>query len=191
MILINRLLQQHINRTSIKLITYALRPLFPRLAIRQKSTVFVSRKDARTCLPQHLILMFVSGIFTTKKSYCVLHYQTFHVIPLCSRRTAQALSPVWVFIAPFRSIKYPPIGWNDGKIRAFGPETGRLQFLINDTHKGAVTALAVTKPINEQGEVRLISGGDDGQVRVWIVSKNRQILETSMKEHKGKPSFFL
>lgn len=86
------------------------------------------------------------------------------------------------FIIPSSSFQ---LGWSDGKIRAFGPESGRLQYCINDTHKGAVTALAVTQPINHEGQVRLISGGDDGQVRVWLVGKDKQKLETSMKEHKG------
>ncbi|KAL2918632.1 hypothetical protein HK105_202033 [Polyrhizophydium stewartii] len=76
-------------------------------------------------------------------------------------------------------------GWNDGKIRAFGPQSGRLQYEINDAHKRGVTALAVTEPYNDRGDFRIVSGGEDGQVRVWKISKQVQHLEDAMKEHKG------
>lgn len=51
-------------------------------------------------------------------------------------------------------------GWNDGKIRAFGPQSGRLQYEINDAHKKGVTALAVTDPYNARGDFRIVSGGE-------------------------------
>jgi cilia- and flagella-associated protein 52 len=51
-------------------------------------------------------------------------------------------------------------GWNDGKIRAFGPQSGRLQYEINDAHKRSVTALAVTDPFNSRGDFRIVSGGE-------------------------------
>ncbi|KAJ3043454.1 Cilia- and flagella-associated protein 52 [Rhizophlyctis rosea] len=76
-------------------------------------------------------------------------------------------------------------GWNDGKIRAFGPQSGRLQYEINDAHKKGVTALAVTDPFNPYGDFRIVSGGEDGQVRVWRITKQVQVLECAMKEHKG------
>ena len=61
-------------------------------------------------------------------------------------------------------------GWSDGKIRAFGPQSGRLLYVINDAHKtqgmkrvsgnlSGVTALAVS-----HDNTRLISGGADSQV---------------------------
>ncbi|KAJ3195774.1 Cilia- and flagella-associated protein 52 [Irineochytrium annulatum] len=76
-------------------------------------------------------------------------------------------------------------GWNDGKIRAFGPQSGRLQYEINDAHKRSVTALAATEPYNQRGDFRIVSGGEDGQVRVWKISRQVQTLEDAMKEHKG------
>ncbi|KAI8910144.1 WD40-repeat-containing domain protein [Gorgonomyces haynaldii] len=76
-------------------------------------------------------------------------------------------------------------GWNDGKIRAFGPQTGRLQYEINDAHKKGVTAIAPTDSYNKQGDFRIVSGGEDGQVRVWKVTKQLRSLEDAMKEHKG------
>lgn len=51
-------------------------------------------------------------------------------------------------------------GWNDGKIRAFGPQSGRLQYVINDAHKRVVTALAVTDAYNNRGDFRIVSGGE-------------------------------
>lgn len=82
-------------------------------------------------------------------------------------------------------------GWSDGKIRAFGPQTGKILFVVNDAHKligqsrisgvlVGVTALAMTRD-----STRLVSGGSDGQVRVWKIGANSQVLEASMKEHKA------
>jgi WD40 repeat protein len=88
-------------------------------------------------------------------------------------------------------------GWTDGKIRAFGPQSGRLQYVINDAHKPVVTALAVTDAYNNQGDFRIVSGGDgmssqlilDGEVRVWKISAQVQTLVHAMKEHKGRIHF--
>eukprot|EP01062_Namystynia_karyoxenos_P031385 TRINITY_DN2327_c0_g1_i4.p1 TRINITY_DN2327_c0_g1~~TRINITY_DN2327_c0_g1_i4.p1 ORF type:complete len:664 (+),score=248.70 TRINITY_DN2327_c0_g1_i4:80-1993(+) len=82
-------------------------------------------------------------------------------------------------------------GWSDGKIRAFGPQTGKLLYVIGDAHKvegmkrlsgngNGVTALCV----DSQGK-RLISGGADSQVRVWSLTRHTQAMEASMKEHKA------
>ncbi len=79
-------------------------------------------------------------------------------------------------------------GWSDGKIRAFGPQSGRLQYTINDAHQNGVTALAVTDEDNTEGDFRIISGGGDGQVRIWKITRYTQNLEIAMKEHKGTPS---
>jgi WD40 repeat protein len=81
-------------------------------------------------------------------------------------------------------------GWNDGKIRAFGPESGRVQYTVNDVHKNGVTAIAVTEPYNEQGDFRIVSGGADGQVRIWRITRQTQIMEAAMKEHKGMSNFY-
>lgn len=49
--------------------------------------------------------------------------------------------------------------WNDGKIRAFAPETGRLMYAINSAHRIGVTAIATTSDCH-----RIISGGGEGEV---------------------------
>lgn len=70
-------------------------------------------------------------------------------------------------------------GWDDGKIRAFFPESGKLQYVITDAHAESVTAVACTHDSS-----KVISGGKDGRVRVWNVSGSTQTMELSFKEHK-------
>lgn len=70
-------------------------------------------------------------------------------------------------------------GWSDGKIRAFGPQTAKLLYTINDAHHKAVTALAITSD-----SAKVISGGDEGYVRVWNVAGKTQTMVASMKDHK-------
>ena len=50
-------------------------------------------------------------------------------------------------------------GWSDGKVRAFGPQSGKLLYAINDAHHKAVTALAVTP---DPG--RILTGGEEGEL---------------------------
>uniref|UniRef100_H2Y477 Uncharacterized protein n=1 Tax=Ciona savignyi TaxID=51511 RepID=H2Y477_CIOSA len=72
--------------------------------------------------------------------------------------------------------------WNDGKIRVFLPESGKLWYTINNAHNSGVTAIATTADSK-----RIISGGGEGQVRVWDLEFNpkRQYLRGAMKEHKS------
>ncbi|KAK2816865.1 hypothetical protein Q5P01_025056 [Channa striata] len=70
--------------------------------------------------------------------------------------------------------------WNDGKIRVFAPESGRLMLIIHNAHRMGVTAIAGTRDCR-----RIVSGGGEGQVRVWeLQSHSYRLLET-MKEHKA------
>ncbi|GBG66294.1 hypothetical protein CBR_g57893 [Chara braunii] len=71
-------------------------------------------------------------------------------------------------------------GWRDGKIRAFGPQSGKLLYTIHEAHPLGVTAICGTTEGN-----RIISGGKEGQVRVWRIGKESQSMIASMKEHKG------
>jgi cilia- and flagella-associated protein 52 len=70
-------------------------------------------------------------------------------------------------------------GWQDGRVRAFLPESGKLAFVINDAHVGDVTALAYT----HDGRM-LLTGGEDGRVRVWDISGAVPTMTQSWKEHK-------
>uniref|UniRef100_A0A7S0ILU1 Cilia- and flagella-associated protein 52 n=1 Tax=Calcidiscus leptoporus TaxID=127549 RepID=A0A7S0ILU1_9EUKA len=85
-------------------------------------------------------------------------------------------------------------GWSDGKIRSFGPQSGCLQYVINDAHRltgvgnssgGVVPQNGVTSLCPTNDTRKLISGGADGKVRVWAVSKGQQVMLASMQEHKG------
>jgi len=71
-------------------------------------------------------------------------------------------------------------GWSDGKIRAFGPQSGKLLWTINDAHVGEVTALA-TCTDNDM----VVSGGSDGSVRLWRATRQSRVMLGSMKEHKA------
>lgn len=72
-------------------------------------------------------------------------------------------------------------GWSDGKIRAFLPQSGKLLYVINDSHKNGVTALASTTDCS-----RIVSGGMEGEVRVWRIQRQTQTMDASLKEHRGR-----
>ena len=75
-------------------------------------------------------------------------------------------------------------GWDDGKIRAFYPETGRMKFVIPDAHSERVTALAIADN-DARSPWRIVSGGAEGRVRVWKVTSSHQAMLASLKEHRG------
>lgn len=70
--------------------------------------------------------------------------------------------------------------WNDGIIRAFTPLTGRLIYAILNAHNKGVSALAATR----KGD-RLVSGGCEGQIRLWAVNYTQQWLLCTLKEHNA------
>jgi WD40 repeat protein len=72
-------------------------------------------------------------------------------------------------------------GWSDGKVRAFLPQSGKLLYVINDAHKNGVTAIAVT---SDSG--RIITGGMEGEVRLWKIGNQTQTMDASLKEHRGR-----
>ena len=59
------------------------------------------------------------------------------------------------------------IAWDDGKIRLFLPESGRLSLVVHDAHGMGVTAIAITADCQ-----RIISGGGEGQVPVCGVAES-------------------
>lgn len=71
-------------------------------------------------------------------------------------------------------------GWDDGKIRAFYPESGKVMFTIHDAHQRGVSAIACTSDCR-----RIISGGNEGMIRVWDIKPDCQTLVSTMKEHKN------
>lgn len=72
-------------------------------------------------------------------------------------------------------------GWSDGKIRAFLPQSGKLFYAINDAHNHGVTALRSTNDCQ-----RIVSGGMEGEVRIWRIGMQTQVLESSLKEHRSR-----
>ncbi|XP_021919910.1 cilia- and flagella-associated protein 52 isoform X2 [Zootermopsis nevadensis] len=74
-------------------------------------------------------------------------------------------------------------GWNDGKIRAFTPQTGRLIYEIHNAHSKGVTAVAITTC-----GLQVVSGGGEGQVRVWKITPTYQKLQGILQEHKSSVS---
>ncbi|NXF69925.1 CFA52 protein, partial [Ciccaba nigrolineata] len=68
--------------------------------------------------------------------------------------------------------------WNDGNIRAFLPQSGRPMYEINHAHSLGVTAIATTSDCK-----RIISGGGEGQVRVWEIHERIHKLGEILKEH--------
>ena len=74
-------------------------------------------------------------------------------------------------------------GWNDGKIRSFLPQSGKLLYAINDSHNHGVTALCGTSDCQ-----KIVSGGMEGEVRIWRIGRQTQIMDCSLKEHRSRVS---
>ncbi|EAT39137.1 AAEL009035-PA [Aedes aegypti] len=70
--------------------------------------------------------------------------------------------------------------WNDGVIRAFTPLTGKLIYAIPNAHNKGCSSVAVTS----NGKI-LVSGGIEGQVRVWKIEPYMQSMIGVLKEHYG------
>lgn len=68
--------------------------------------------------------------------------------------------------------------WNDGVIRAFTPLTGKLIYAIPNAHNKGCSAVTISKC----GET-LVTGGCEGQIRVWKIEAIRQSLIGVLKEH--------
>jgi len=74
-------------------------------------------------------------------------------------------------------------GWNDGKIRSFLPQSGKLLYAVNDAHNHGVTSISGTSDCQ-----KIVSGGMEGEVRVWRIGRQTQVMEGSLKEHRGRVS---
>ncbi|XP_039306086.1 cilia- and flagella-associated protein 52 [Solenopsis invicta] len=70
--------------------------------------------------------------------------------------------------------------WNDGIIRAFSPHNGEFYFSIYNAHTKAVSTITVTSD-----DSTMISGGCDGQVRVWDIKTDVRRLISVLKEHRS------
>lgn len=86
--------------------------------------------------------------------------------------------------------------WDDGKIRGYGFDKSgkslKLKFERGEAHSKGVTAIACTSDGN-----RIVSGGGEGQVRIWDIVQSMDAkgnlvyipkLTETMMEHKGTVS---
>eukprot|EP01061_Rhynchopus_euleeides_P043252 TRINITY_DN754_c1_g3_i1.p1 TRINITY_DN754_c1_g3~~TRINITY_DN754_c1_g3_i1.p1 ORF type:complete len:679 (+),score=265.34 TRINITY_DN754_c1_g3_i1:107-2038(+) len=120
-----------------------------------------------------------------------------HDIRIWNARTSQELLRIQVANLECNAVCFTKdgkaivSGWSDGKIRAFGPQSGKLLYVIHDAHKiqgmkrisGSLTG--VTALCVDNSNQRILSGGADSQVRVWRINASSQTMEASMKEHKA------
>jgi len=70
-------------------------------------------------------------------------------------------------------------GWLDGILRCHDCETGELLWEIQDAHAGGVASVTVA-----HNQRFFVSGGEDGEVRVWDI-KSRELV-CNLKEHKQR-----
>lgn len=81
-------------------------------------------------------------------------------------------------------------GWNDGKVRAFYPESGKLMYTVHDCHAKGVTAVALSSD-----GTRLVTGGNDSLVRIWQLTKDLDTdkitskMISSLREHQNAISY--
>ena len=76
-------------------------------------------------------------------------------------------------------------GWDDGQIRCHGTFDGSDLWTISEAHK-VVNDRAVRCMQLSNNEKFLLSGGEDGAIRVWEI--RRRLMVTHLKEHKSRIS---
>jgi len=67
-------------------------------------------------------------------------------------------------------------GWEDGKVRAHDVDSGKQVWLIDNCHRGGVTAILLS-----HNQRFLCTGGEEGEVRVWEL-RSRELV-SHLKEH--------
>ena len=75
--------------------------------------------------------------------------------------------------------------WSDGQIRAFSPQSGKEKFVIPNAHPDSVTSLTTCNDVDVGSNWRLVSGGKDGGITIWMITETHQRMLHSMKEHRG------
>ena len=70
-------------------------------------------------------------------------------------------------------------GWSDGKIRAYRCDNMSLLWQIDNAHKNGVTAIALSHNYKF-----IVSGGNEGEIRVWEI-RSRELI-AHLKEHTSK-----
>ncbi|XP_030372398.1 cilia- and flagella-associated protein 52 [Scaptodrosophila lebanonensis] len=131
----------------------------------------------------------------TKSVYCITFPKNYAAVFATSGRECiriwsasrkQELLRIMVYNFNCAAIRFTQDGtsiisvWNDGIIRAFTPITGRLIYCIPNAHNKGCSALAVSS----NGRM-IVTGGIEGQVRVWKIDPYRQDLLGVLKDHSG------
>ena len=70
-------------------------------------------------------------------------------------------------------------GWSDGKIRAFRVDNNQQLWQIDNAHKNGVTAISLS-----HNNKFIVSGGQEGEIRVWEI-RSRELI-AHLKEHTSK-----
>jgi WD40 repeat protein len=68
-------------------------------------------------------------------------------------------------------------GWSDGKIRAHESDTGSPLWLIDNAHRGGVTALVLS-----HNQRYIMTGGGEGDVRVWELRSRELVSHLKARE---------
>eukprot|EP00938_MAST-03A_sp_MAST-3A-sp1_P001212 g1212.t1 len=74
-------------------------------------------------------------------------------------------------------------GWSDGKVRCHAAYDGKSLWEIHDAHK-IVRGQAVSTLCLSNNEKFVLSGGEDGAVRMWEIRSKEMV--THLKEHKSR-----
>lgn len=67
-------------------------------------------------------------------------------------------------------------GWTDGKIRAYDAESGEQLWVIDNAHHNGVTSIT-----SSHNKKFIVSGGEQGEVRVWEIRTREMIVH--LKQH--------
>ncbi|XP_018331120.1 cilia- and flagella-associated protein 52 [Agrilus planipennis] len=124
------------------------------------------------CFPENF-----SDVFATASKDDVRVWSTSTFNELLRIEVANFSASAVVFSHDGKSIV---TAWNDGVIRSFTPLTGKLIYAIMNSHNKGASALDIT-----HSDKFLVSGGCEGQVRLWEVTPYRQKLVCVLKEHKA------
>ncbi|XP_073836485.1 cilia- and flagella-associated protein 52 isoform X2 [Musca autumnalis] len=128
----------------------------------------------------------VHNIVFPKNLSSVFATAGYETIRIWSTKRLQELLRIMVYNFQCADLEFTNDGsslvsvWNDGVIRAFTPITGRLIYAIPNAHNKGCSALA----ISSTGRI-IVTGGIEGQVRVWKIEPFRQSLVGVLKDHSG------
>jgi WD40 repeat protein len=70
-------------------------------------------------------------------------------------------------------------GWSDGKVRGYRVDNNQMLWQIDNAHKNGVTAIALS-----HNNKFIVSGGMEGEIRVWEI-RSRELI-SHLKEHTSK-----